>query len=169
MSYQSTRLHQLVDWRAAFLASMIAGICFFLLNLIFTTLVLGSNVWVFIRLLASPVMNKAILAPPAAFDAAALIVALLTHLGLSLIFGLLIAYIIHRGGLITGIIGGAVLGLALYAINFYTLTIFFPWFFAMASWGMVVTHLVFGALVGGIYEALEVDIYVQERSNYNVG
>jgi hypothetical protein len=165
MSYQSVRMRQVVDWRAAFRASIIAGIFFLLLNLILTNLTFGTNGWVFIRLLASLILNKEILAPPATFDGVALVVALGTHFALSIGFGLLIAYIIHRGGLITGIVGGAILGLALYAINFYSLTLFFPWFFAMRSWVMVLTHMIFGALAGGIYEALEVEIFVPEENN----
>lgn len=165
MSYQSARVQQVVDWRAAIQASIIAAIFFLLLNLILTNLTFGTNSWVFIRLLASPVLGEGILAPPATFDALALVVALLTHFVLSLIFGLLIAYVIHRGGLITGIIGGMVLGLALYAINFYTMTAFFPWFFAMRSWIMVLAHVLFGALAGGVYEALEVEIFVSEEAH----
>lgn len=164
MSYQSARVRQVVDWRAAIQASLIAGIFFLLLNLILTNLTFGTNGWVVIRLLASLGLGEEILAPPASFDALALVVALIIHFALALVFGLLIAYIIHRGGLITGIIGGAILGLALYAINFYTLTLFFPWFFALRSWVMVVTHILFGALVGGIYEALEVEIFVPEEN-----
>jgi hypothetical protein len=76
---------------------------------------------------------------------------------LSIAFTLLIAYIIHRGGLITGILGGALIGLGLYTINFRTLTYVFPWFFAMESTSVLVNHLIFGALAGGIYEALEVE------------
>lgn len=164
MSYQSLRMRQVVDWRAAVQASTIAGIFFLILNLAFMKFTFGANGWVLIRLLASLVLNKAILAPPATFDATALLVALITHFALSLVFGLLIAYIVHRGGLIVGIVGGAILGLALYAINFYTLTVFFPWFFALHTWVMVMTHIIFGALAGGVYEALEVEIFVPEEN-----
>lgn len=163
MSARSIRMRQLVDWRAALRASMIAGLGFLLLNLVLTNFVFGTNGWVFMRLLASLVLNKTVLAPPATFDALVLLVALLTHFGLSIAFGLFIAYVVHRGGLLTGVIGGAILGLAFYAINFYTLTLFFPWFFALNTWIMVLTHMVFGALVGGIYEALEVELFVPEE------
>jgi len=160
MATSSPRLRQLVDWRAAFWAGLIAGAIFLLVNLFVTPLVIGGNAWVMVRLFASILMGEGILAPPATFDAAALLIALITHFVLSIGYALLIAYIIHRGGLIAGFIAGALLGLALYSINFYTLTFFFPWFFAMRSWVFVATHLLFGALVGGIYEALEVETFV---------
>lgn len=160
MTTSSPRLRQLVDWRAAFWAGLIAGAIFLLVNLFVTPLVIGGNAWVMVRLFASIVMGEGILAPPATFDGAALLVALVTHFALAVAYSLLIAYIIHRGGLIAGIIAGALLGLALYSINFYTLTFFFPWFFAMRSGVFVAAHLLFGALAGGIYEALEVETFV---------
>ena len=165
MSYQSVRMRQLVDCRAAVRAGVIAGIFFLLLNVILTSLAFGVNGWVVVRLFASLVLGSGVLAPPATFNALALIVALITHFVLAIGFGLLIAYVIHRGGLITGILGGALLGLCLYVINFYTLTYFFPWFFAMHSWVFGLSHMIYGALVGGIYEALEVEIFIPAESN----
>ncbi len=77
-------------------------------------------------------------------------------------FACLVAFCLHRGGIVVGTLGGAIFGLALYCINFYTLTVpeLYPWFFAMRSWVFVVTHVVFGALVGLIYEALEVEEFM---------
>ena len=69
---------------------------------------------------------------------------------------------IYRWGLIIGFFGGGLLGLALYVINFYSLSYFFPWFYAYRSWVMVVSHIVFGALAGGLYELLEVEEYVMD-------
>ena len=74
---------------------------------------------------------------------------------------LLLAFIIHRWGLIVGIVGGALYGLSLYLINYLTFSAFFPWFYPLQSWMMVVGHVFFGALAGGLYEALERDIYVE--------
>lgn len=160
MTTASPRMRQLVDWQAALWAGLIAGAIFLLVNLFVTPLVIGGNAWVMVRLFASIILGEGILAPPATFDLMALLVALITHFALAVAYSLLIAYIIHRGGLIAGILGGALLGLALYSINFYTLTFFFPWFFAMRSGVFVAAHLLFGALAGGIYEALEVETFV---------
>jgi len=150
-------MRQLVDWRAALYAGLLAGLIFLLLNLFLSPV---GNAWAMIRLFASILLGDTILAPPATFDLLALGAALLVHFGLSILYTLLIAYVVHRGGLLAGLIGGALLGLALYSINFYTLTLFYPWFFAMRSGIFIVTHALFGALAGGIYEALEVEIFV---------
>jgi hypothetical protein len=160
VSATSPRVRQVVDWRAAIWAGLIAGLVFLLFNVFIGPLVIGGNGWVIVRLFASLLMGSGVLVPPATFDGAALLAGLAVNFGLSVIFSLLVALIIHRGGLISGILGGGLLGLALYGINFYTLTIFFPWFFPLRSWVFLLAHALFGALAGGIYEALEVEIYV---------
>jgi hypothetical protein len=86
------------------------------------------------------------------------------HLFLAVIYALVLAFIIHRWGLVVGIIGGALFGLALYIINYYTFTALYPWFFPLRSWIALVGHIVFGGLAGGIYEALERDVYVIDES-----
>lgn len=153
----SDRLRQLVDWSSAVWAGLIGGIAFFLMCFFAVPLAAGGNGWVMVRLLASVPMGAGVLAPPATYDPAILIAALSVHLVLSIGFAMLAAFVLHRGGLWTGILGGASLGLALYAINFYTLTLFFPWFFGYRSFALVLTHMIFGAICGGVYEGLEVE------------
>lgn len=161
------KLRQLVDWRAAFWAGLISGGVFFLLNILVAPLVLGSNPHTMVRLTASIALGEAILPPPATFHAGALLVAVLSNTVLCLAFGLLVAYVIHRGGLIMGLCGGAALGLALYGIVFYTLTLFYPWFFAYRGWVMIFHHLILGALAGGIYEWLEVERFAPAGEDQN--
>jgi hypothetical protein len=149
-----------VDWSAAVWAGVIAGAVFLALNLFVTPTVIGGNGWVFIRLLASPILGQDILAPPASFDGAALAVGLVIHGVLSVAFTVLLAAIIHRWGLIVGLLGGAAFGVALYGVNIYTLTLIFPWFMTMKSGIFLLTHVIFGAAAGGLYEALEVEEFV---------
>lgn len=156
MSSTKTKLRQVVDWRAALWAGAVSGLAFLLLNMLLTQIALGSP-WIIVRLAASVLMGKSVLPPPATFDLPVFLSALLVHFPLSLAFACLIAFVLHRWGMLVGILGGAIFGLALYCINFYTFSFFFPWFFPMRSWIMVVSHVAFGALAGGVYEALEVE------------
>ena len=153
-------MRQVVDWSAAFWAGLISGIIFLLLNVFLIPYFIGGSPWMMVRLFGSVVLGEEVLAPPATYHLSALVVAVLMHLVLSIVFSMLLAYIIHRGGLITGILGGALFGLILYLINFYTLTLIFPWFFAMRNWVFLANHAIFGALSGGIYETLEVEEFV---------
>jgi hypothetical protein len=50
--------------------------------------------------------------------------------------------------------------LAIYAINFFAISYFVPWFFPLRSWILLLSHVLFGALAGGIYELLEEEEFV---------
>ncbi len=162
LSYQEPRMRQLVDWSAAFQAGFLAGLAFLLVNLFVIPAVIGGNAWIMIRLAASVLLGDTILAPPATFDLSALAAGLLVHFTLSVLFALFIAFCLHRWGIVVGIVGGALFGLALYGINFYTLTMpdLYPWFYPFRGVPMALSHVLFGALAGGIYEALEVEEFV---------
>ena len=147
---------QLVDWRAAILSGLFAGVAFFLLQMALTALLLGSP-WVFARMTAAMVLGRGVLPPPATFDLGIVATAFALHMVLSLAYASLIAYVIHRGGLVIGVVGGAALGLALYAINYWTFAHWFTWFLDLKSGIALLSHIVFGALAGGLYELLEVE------------
>ena len=155
----SENMNQVMDWKAAIVSGLAAGTLFYLLNIFIVPLILGGNMWVIIRLFASIIYGETILAPPSTFDFSALIISIIVNTILSLSFTFLIAFILHKWGLLIGIVGGAIFGLAIYLINFYTLSFFFPWFFALSSWPFVFTHILFGSVAGGIYEILEVEKY----------
>ncbi|MCI0397566.1 MAG: hypothetical protein L0332_16935 [Chloroflexi bacterium] len=154
------RLRQLVDWRAAVIAGVVAGAVFLVLQMILFPLVTGGAPWVVMRMIAAIVMGEGVLPPPADFDPVIFLVALLVNFALSILFALILAVIVHRWGLLVGVIGGALFGLAVYAINFYTFSFFFPWFFPVRSWIDVLTLVIYGAVAGGVYEALEVERFV---------
>ena len=157
MEKKISKMRQVMDWSAAFWAGIIASIVFFLLNILAVPSLLETNMWVIIRLFASVFLGKDILAPPATFNSTALLVSIVVTLVLSIGFTFLIAFVLHQWGMLVGIVGGAVFGLGIYLINFYSLSYFFPWFFALSSWPFVLTHIIFGAVAGGVYEALEVE------------
>jgi hypothetical protein len=157
MNNNPSKMRQVMDWSAALWAGIIASVVYFLLSIFAVPALLETNMWVIIRLFASVFLGEDILAPPATFDSSALIVAVITTLVLSIGFTLLIAFVLHQWGMLVGIIGGAVFGLAIYLINFYSISYFFPWFFALGSWPFVITHIIFGAVAGGVYESLEVE------------
>lgn len=154
-------LRQLVDWRAAILAGIVSGLAFFLLQMALTAKTLGTP-WVFARMTAAMVLGRGVLPPPATFDVGVVLVAFALHMALALGYAALIAFVLHRWGLLVGVVGGAAMGLALYAINYGTFARFFPWFVDLDGGIVLLSHVVFGALAGGVYELLEVERFVPD-------
>ena len=162
MTIPEVRMRQLVDWSAALWAGFFAGLLFLGINVLLTWLVMGAHPWLFMEYVASLVLGSEVLALPPTFSGLELACSLGVHFTLSMLYAMLIAYVIHRGGMVTGIIGGAVLGLFFFLINMYAFTVFFEWFFLMKHWVFLVSHLVFGAVAGGVYEAFEIEEFVPE-------
>jgi hypothetical protein len=109
------------------------------------------------RLLATIVLGRDALSADTVPNMTAFAAGLGVHLVLGLLFAFLISFTLHRWGFWVGLIGGGLFGLALYAINTYTMSRFFPEFWHYRSWFMIGFHVLFGALCGGIYEAIERD------------
>ena len=107
--------------------------------------------------MSSTILGKGVLPPPSGFHLTALVVSIISVLIISLLFTLLVSYIIHRGGIITGIIAGALFGIALYFVNYYTFSMFFPWLYALNTPVTLLNHIILGILAGGLYETFEVD------------
>lgn len=164
MSPQPSKLRLIMDWRAAVIAGLVAGALTMLLWMILVALVTGGTVWAPFHHVGSILLGEEALNPSRTIDIQVFITGALVHLTLSVFYALILAFIIHRWGLIVGIIGGALFGLALYVINYHTFAALFPWFFALRSWIALVGHIFFGAIAGGLYEALERDIYVADET-----
>jgi hypothetical protein len=139
-------------WRAVLIAGLVAGTVHLLVNVIFTPLILQVNPIIVLRYMGSLVLGQAVVTQDSLVPA---VVGVIVHYVISLILTLVIAICIHRWGLLVGIIGGAILGLAFYGINLYTMTLLYPWFFAINSTVLLLSHVVFGAVAGGVYETLD--------------
>ena len=145
-----------IDLSAAFWAGLIAGTLFLVTMLLLSANVLGSSDIVY-RMIAAIMRGEEVLSPSVAVDGGLIGSALVVHYALSLAFGLVVAVAIHRWGLIVGLLGGAALGLAVYTINFFSMSYFFPWFFPLRNWIWLLGHVLFGAAAGLTYELLEFD------------
>ena len=145
-----------MDKRAATIAGLLAAVISLLLGMAVLQY-LHENALGLPRLLATIVLGRNALDADITPVGTALGVGVAVHLVLGLVFAFEISFTLHRWGFWVGLIGGGLFGLALYAINTYTMSRFFPEFFHYRSWFMVALHVVFGALCGGIYESLERD------------
>lgn len=154
---QKIQLHHIFQWRLAVVAGICGGTVFLLANILYLTLVKHLNPWVVLRYTASLVLGERVLPPPAGFDAGIVLVGLLVNFALAIFYALILAAIIHRWGLLVGIIGGGLFGAAIYFINIYTFTAFYPWFFALNGLPLLLSHILYGAVTGGVYELLDYD------------
>ena len=153
-----------MDKRAATIAGLLAAIISLGLGMAVLQY-LHENAIGLPRLLATIVLGRGALDADITPVATALGVGIAVHLVLGLVFAFAISFTLHRWGFWVGLIGGGLFGLALYAINTYTMSRFFPEFYHYRSWFMVALHVLFGARCGGIYESLERDRH-SSRSIY---
>lgn len=158
------QIRHLFDAKAAVIAGLIAGAVFLLVLLIAYPIATGGTPWTVFRFIGAIVLGEAVLPPPTTFDASVVLTAVVIHFTLSVLYTLVLAFIVHRWGLLVSTIGGLFFGLALYLINFFTFTLFFPWFFPARAWPFSLVHILFGAVAGAVYEFLEKDVYVIEQA-----
>lgn len=157
---RNIKVRQLIDWKAALIAGFIGGIISLFSNILISSYLLDSP-WLFMRIIASVLMGEGVLPPPADFTWPVFLTGLGIHLVLSLVFACVIAAVVHQWGILISFLGGALLGLAFYAINFYTLSLLFPWFYPFRNWIFLLLYVLYGALTGGVYELLEVERYIE--------
>ncbi len=162
MAERRAGYRQMFDFRAALIASLVGAIAFWLTMMVLDARTLSAP-WFTVHAAASVLGGAQALASPGVFDAVSVATGLATYLGFSLVFGMAISALIHEFGLIVGIIGGAVLGFCTYVLLYYISTNFgFAHDLAkFARWPLEVGHVVFGAVVGGVYESLERARYVR--------
>ena len=165
MTHQGSRIRLIMDWRAAVIAGLVSGLLTMVLWMILLTMTTGGSAWTPLHHIAAILLGEGVLAPSQSINWQVVITGLFIHLVLSIFYAVILAFIIHRWGLIIGILGGAMFGLAIYAINYYTFSALFPWFFSLRSWIALVGHVFFGMMVGGIYESLERDVYIAEDAS----
>ena len=147
-----------LDIKAAVWAGIIAGVVFMMLEMVLVETVGGGSPWGPPRMIAAIGMGKDVLPPPATFDLGVMIVAMAIHFVLAILLGMILGLIVSRRklGLMASIGAGAIFGLAVYLVNFYGLTALFPWFAMARTPITLLTHVIFGTVLGWSYHALAV-------------
>lgn len=146
---------QATDWSAGAWAGVIAGVVFMIAEMMMVMFIQGESPWGPPRMMAAMVLGKGVLPPPATFDLTVLMVAMMVHIPLSIVYGLAIAWLVHRFEMGTALAIGAVIGLAIYLVNFYPIaSAAFPWFAMARNWMSAAAHMLFGIVAAGSYVAL---------------
>ena len=139
-----------INVKAALWAAVIFGMVFMMLEVIMVSVLMSGSPWGPPRMIAAVGMGERVLPPPATFDADVM-VAMLIHLGLSMILAFQFAFI-ARGRPIgmTTLIGGA-FGFVIHLISLYGITAVFPWFAMARGWISIFAHIAHGAVLGWVY------------------
>jgi hypothetical protein len=141
-----------VDIKAALLGGLLAGLVDLAL-LAASAWTQSQNVWVNMRHTAAILMGTGVLPPPATFDLLLFIVSTIVHFGLSMIYGVIVAFFVRRANWTIGLMIGVAVGFGIYVVNYYVFApLLFPWLIESRS-GMVPTliHPVFGMIAAAAY------------------
>lgn len=138
---------------AAIWAGVISGLAFLVLEMALLAM-MGQSPWGPPRMMGAIVLGESALPPPATFDAGIVGAAMLVHFGLSIVYAFVFALGASRLSLWPAVLAGGVFGLALYFINFYVFTAFFPWFAEARGAGSIVGHIAYGLVLAFAYKRL---------------
>lgn len=144
-----------INWGAALWASIIGGLVFAALEVVLVPLVQEGSPWAPLHMIGAIALGSGAMASPDTFDLQVVSVAVVLHLALAIIYGVILAFVVARLDAGSATLLGAVYGFLLYLINFYAFTKWFPWFADARDWISIFTHVVQGALWGGLYKAFD--------------
>lgn len=142
-----------IDVAAVLWAGVVAGAVFMMLEMLMVAMFLGHSPWAPPRMIAAMAMGREVLPPPGTFDMTIMMVAMGIHFVLSLFLAFVFALVARDWASGKALMLGAVFGLAIYLFNFYVMTGVFPWFADARNWVSVLSHVVFGAVLGWVYAA----------------
>lgn len=94
------------DWKAAAWSGLIAGIVFVIAEMMLVWAVMGMSPWAPPRMMAAILLGKDVLPPPADFSMTATAAAMAVHLPLSILYGLILGWIVHRLEMGTALLAG---------------------------------------------------------------
>ena len=144
-----------INWSAAIWASIIGGLVFAVLEVLMVPLFQGKSPWAPLHMIGAIALGPSAMTSPDTFDLPVIGTAVAVHMALAILYGIILAFVIARVDTGTAIAIGAIYGLALYLINFYVFTKWFPWFADARDWISIFTHIVQGALWAYLYMVLD--------------
>lgn len=146
------------DWTVAVVSGFAAGAVLMVLELVWSTIIMGASPWATSHMVAALTMGQDAL-QSTDFNLLIVAAALITHYVVGIVFALILSFLIVSFHFDTSVgmalLTGAVFGVVMYLFNFYGMVQFFPWFAEMRSLATVVAHVIFGSAVAIMYWKLE--------------
>jgi hypothetical protein len=131
------------------------------INLIFQPIFVNISGWSAMRQFASIMAGPAQLTP-ATFNFGLLILDFVFVCFMAAIYTAFSVALVRPTSLQTSLIGGLVLGLAFYVVNYYMWSGLFPWLADARNWVTFVDHLIAGFLAGLVYITVRREVSERE-------
>ena len=143
-----------IHWQAAVGGGIAGGAVMLLVGMIFVPLFSTGSVWLPLRMVATLVLGRPVEMPPNNFSLGPMLLGLGVHFMLSIIYGVILAWIIHTLRPASAMIVGAAFGLALYVLNYYVGAVAFPWYIWARNWISLVSIILFGIVAAWTFTLL---------------
>ena len=136
---------------SALKAGLVAGLIFMVVEMLLVWLAMGMSPFAPPQMIAAIVMGPDVLpdAIPPGSNIVVLMVGMLVHFALAIALAFVFKYLataLRLNGTML-IVAGVVFGLIVYAIHFYGMTSFFPWFAMARNWISIAAHAIFGLVL----------------------
>jgi hypothetical protein len=158
-----------IAWGPAIGASIVAGVVFAVIEMALAWAVKGLSPWAPLHMIGAIGLGPGALTPPDTFDLGIVSTAVVIHLALAILYGIILALIVQRLDATWAVIAGGFYGLALYFINFYGFTRLFPWFAEARDWVSILSHFVQSALMAGLYKSMTVPGVARRGTERRIG
>lgn len=144
------------DWTAAAVSGFAAGAVLMVLDLLWSAFFNPAGPWRTSHMIAPIFIGTDTLkASGYGFDVGVVAIALATHYALGIVFGLAMGALLAQLKLDStparALVAGALMGVALYLLNFDLLVGFFPWLAALRGVDTLAAHVVFGIVAAVLY------------------
>jgi len=144
-----------INWSAAIWASVIGGLLFAVLEVLMVAFIQGQSPWAPLHMIGAIALGSGAMASPDTFDPGIIGTAVVVHMALAILYGVVLAFLITRLDMAMATAVGAIYGFALYLLNFYVFTNWFPWFADARDWISIFTHIVQGAAWAYLYKMFD--------------
>jgi hypothetical protein len=136
---------------AGVLGGLAAGAAYLIAQVTFTAVLHAGGAAEPLQRIAAILMGPDAAPPPAEFSFTVFGMAMIIHFALAMAFGRLVSVLVWRRAAGPGVLVGALVGLALYLVNFWLLApVAFPWFADSIRAVTMVDHLLFGAVAAAV-------------------
>lgn len=143
------------NWTVAAVSGFAAGAVLMILELLWSTVIMGASPWAISNMVAAIVLGPDTLQATADFSLPIVATALVIHYVLGIALGLILAAILMPFHFDSSIgmatLTGAVFGIVVYIFNFYGMSHVFFWFAGMRGVAALLAHVIFGVTAAAMY------------------